>query len=117
MATLTVQQSTESGAVLTFASCGAGGDVADNTAGTTFLLIKNANASDRTVTITAQNTSTTKSGFGTLTKEDATYTISQDEQVVIGPFAPYAFNNASNQIAITYDAVTDLTIAAVKLVG
>lgn len=113
MGTLTVQSPGESGADITFAAADAGGDVAANNEHDVVLLVKNDDASGKTVTITAQKTTTDKRGYGSVTKSNAAHTVAAGAIAVIGPFSN-AFNNSSGQIAITYDAVTSLTIAAVK---
>ena len=64
MATLTRQTPGEDGG-LTFGAAASGGDVFAND-GETYFAVTNGGGSSVTVTITAQNTSTTKTGFGTV---------------------------------------------------
>ena len=111
MAELTLYQITEAGSAVTYASATAEGDTVDN-GGSTFLHIKNGNASTRTVTITAQTTSVDSSIYGDLTKANASIVVGAGAESVIGPFKTSSFNNADGEIAITYSAVTDLTIVA-----
>ena len=111
MAELTVQQITESGGAATYVAATADGDVADNN-GNLFLHIKNGGGSEITVTITAQTTSVESGAYGELTKANASVAIAASGEAFIGGFAPAAFNDGDSEIAITYSAVTSVTIAA-----
>lgn len=113
MATLTVQNKTETGAVITFASAAGGGDVADNSSGDTILILNNASGGDLTVTVTPQqNTDATNTSHGILTKAALATVVAAGEIWSIGPFRPNTYNNSSNQIVITYSGVGSLSIAA-----
>ena len=114
MATLAVQDIIEAGLAPTFGSAAAGGDVAAND-GRMFLWVKNGDASSHSVTVTAQATSLNVKGYGTMTKANAVVAVPASGERLIGPFPQSAFNNTSDQIAITYDDVTGMTIAAVRL--
>ncbi len=113
MATLTVQNSAEGGAK-TFAAAASGGDVFAND-GRTILAIHNESGGALTVTVTAQETTTTKSGFGDLTKADAVQSVEATSVDIMGPFPKTAFNNSSNQCAVTYSGVGSLSVAAIKI--
>jgi hypothetical protein len=117
MATLTRQQVSEDGRDLTFASAGVSGDVVTNSDGKTFLLIKNANGSSVTVTVTEQISGTTVEDpiYGTVSKANATVTIVTTGTGIIGPFKKQAFNNADNNIEITYSATASVSIAALYI--
>ena len=111
MAELTIQQITEAGGRVTYTAAAEAGDTADN-GGNTFLHIKNGGGSEVTVTITAQTVSVDSSIYGDLTKANATVTIAGSGEAFIGPFKAPAFNDSNGEIAITYTAVTSVTIAA-----
>lgn len=61
----------------------------------------NGATGEATVTITAQTTSYSKSGEGTLTKSDKVVTLSTGEFDVVGPFAKSPWNDANDNIIIT----------------
>lgn len=88
--------------------------------GATWITIKNGNAASRTVTI--ETNGRTVDG---LTLPDDTVTVAQDEEMQIGPFERDTFNQKSGavetggddkgKVYISFDAVTDLEIAAFRL--
>lgn len=113
MATLTVQSIVEAGLEATYSSCGAGGDTfANDTTNRIFLHVKNGDASSKTVTITPETASKDVAGFGTMTKATISVSIPAGEDRFIGPFPRGAFGNTP---AITYDAVTSMTIGVIKI--
>ena len=114
MAELTLQQITEAGGSVTYSAAAGGGDTADN-GGSTFLNIKNGGEDGITVTITAQTTSVDASIYGDLTKANASIVVAGLGEAFIGPFKISSFNNADGEIAITYSAVTSVTIAALYI--
>jgi hypothetical protein len=115
MATLTVQDSSESGITPTFNSAAGGGDQFANN-GKVFLYLKNTDASPSTVTVTAQQTSYTKDGFGALTKANAEVIVpATTGEKILGPFPMDAFNNSSGNCLITYTSVTALTVAVIRI--
>lgn len=85
--------------------------------GNTFLLFKNSNASARTLTIAANDAD--KAGFGTIITPDTVITLNgsgtNGGETLVGRFPTQRFNNASDQVSYTIDAVTGLTVAVVKL--
>lgn len=112
MATLTVQTIDEDGLDATYSAASAGGDDFPNTpAGRIFLHAKNGDASSHTVTVAALDSSISIDGLGALTKSDASVAIPAGEERFLGPFPYGAFGSSP---AITYDAVTSVTIAAIK---
>ncbi len=115
MAALTIQTIGEAGVQSTYAAATSGGDTARNDNGDVFLHVKNGDASSHTVTVTAQTASATVPGMGTTTKANVAVAVPAGEERMIGPFARLAFNDASNDVAITYDDVTAVTIAALRL--
>ena len=115
MATLTSQAISEAGLTATYAAADAAGDVVAND-GSIFLHVKNGGGSEVTVTITAQVTEVDSGVFGTLTKGNASDSIAATTgESFIGPFPIGTFNNSDEQIAITYSAVTSVTIAVFYL--
>ena len=114
MAELTLQQITEAGGAVTYASEAEAGGTADNT-GSTFLHIKNGSEGDITVTITAEVTTVENTIYGDLTKANASIAVEGSGEAFIGPFKPAAFNDTDSEIAITYSGVTSLTIAALYI--
>lgn len=117
MATLTVQTVTSSGVTPTYVSAAVAGDQVANPDGDTFVHVKNTSTASKVVTVTAQQTSVSNvPGYGTLTKSSVTVTVpATTGDKLIGPFPLLAFNNASGRLAVTYSAVTSLTIAALRL--
>lgn len=114
MATLSVQNLSEVGGALTYAAATSGGDVFPNADDRTFLHVKNGGGSSVNVTITAQTVSATVPGLGVVTKANRVVAVPAGEDRMIGPFPSKAFNNSSNQVAVTYSAVTSVTVAVVR---
>lgn len=117
MAVLSVQSVGFTGLNYTSASADVAGDSFANN-GRTFLLFKNANASSRTLTIAANDT--TRPGFGTIATPDTTVTIpgsgTNGGLCVVGPFPTERFNDpVTGRVNLAYSAVTDLTVSAVEL--
>lgn len=112
MATLAVETITKSGLEPTFNTAASGGDVFLND-GKTFLYIKNGSGA-LTATITAEQTSVTKPGFGTITIGNQTIAVGANEERIAGPFEPAIYNNASGEVALGYDSETNVTVAVVK---
>ncbi len=116
MAALTIQTIAEAGLAPSYASVAAGGDTARNENGDVFLHVKNTNGASRTVTVAAQRTTATPPGMGATAKANVAVVVpATTGDMMIGPFATLAFNDANNDIAITYSADAGVTIAAIKL--
>ncbi|HYH68446.1 MAG TPA: hypothetical protein VD866_27380 [Urbifossiella sp.] len=116
MAVLSVQAAVFGGLNYTSASA----TVADSFAndGKTFLLFTNGNASARALTLAANDAE--KPGYGTIATPDTVVTIpgsgTNGGLCVVGPFPTERFNDpATGRVSYTIDAVTGLTVAAVKL--
>ncbi len=109
---LTVQQIARGGNGLTpsYASADVAGNTVPNNDGRIFLHFKNANAATRTVTI---DIPVLVAGQG-VTDLTATIPINTGDKMV-GPFPPAVFNQADDSLSITYSAVADLTVAAIRL--
>lgn len=113
MATLTVQTVDEDGLDATYSAASAGGDdFANAPSGRVVLHIKNGAASSHTATVAAQDNSLTIPGIGSVTKADASVAVPAGEERFLGPF-PYGAYGSNP--AITYDDVTSVTIAAIKV--
>ncbi len=115
MADLTIQTIGEAGLAPAYAAASAGGDKARNENGDVFLHVKNGGAAAITVTVAAQQTQAVVAGMGKLTKSDVSVSVAAGGEQMIGPFPPLAFNDASNDIAISYSGVGSVTIAALRL--
>lgn len=112
MAELTVQASAVAGTAITFGAAAAGGDSFNNTganAGRVILLVKNGDASGKTVTVNSQVPC--NQGFD----HDQAVTVAAGATEAIGPFAPDRWNDSSGLVQVTYSAVTSVTVAAVRV--
>lgn len=114
MAALAIQVPTESGLSLTLSTASGGGDVFSNT-GNEMLVIRNADATSKTVTVNTQVTSFDSNRFGKSVKENQVITVAAGATAVMGTFARNSFNNASGQVEVTYSAVTSLTVAVIRV--
>ena len=113
MATLSTENITEAGLNATYNAASAGGDdVANRPDERLFLHVKNGDASSHTVTVAALSNSLDLPQYGSVTKADVSVAIPAGEDRFIGPFPPAAFGSS---LTITYDAVTSVTIAAIRL--
>ncbi len=110
MAELTVQTATQAGLDPSYAAASSGGDTVDND-GKTVLHVKNGDSSEHTVTVASQVTSPEP---GTAA-QDVEVAIPAGEERVIGPFQRSGFNDENDEIEISYDGVTDVTIAALSV--
>ena len=104
MATLTVTTPAITGTTLTPVAAAGGGDVFPNDGGKE-LYINNASGSSINLTITPGGTP------GGLTLSPIVIAIPTGTIKLIGYFPPGYFNNASGQVALTYSAVTSVTVA------
>lgn len=116
MATLSVQTATFAGLNHTSASASTSDTFAND--GRTFLIFTNGNASARTLTIAAN--ATTRPGFGSIATPSTVVTLpgsgTNGGLCVVGPFPQERFNDqTTGRVTYTIDAVTGLTVAAVKL--
>tara|TARA_R110002051_G_scaffold194750_1_gene262973 strand:+ start:259 stop:609 length:351 start_codon:yes stop_codon:yes gene_type:complete len=115
MATITLQEVSETGSSPTYTATDVAGDVVDNVRRNTFLHFKNGAELEITVTIVAQTTSVDNQMYGDLTKANATLVLAAATEGFIGPFPTAAYSNDDNQIEITYSSVSSLTVAALYL--
>lgn len=91
-----------------YVACTAGGDAVLNS-GYTFLHVKNAHTSAWVVTV--NSIAPCSQGFD----HDSVVSVPASAERMIGPFDRGRFNDATGKLAITYDGVTALTIAAVEV--
>lgn len=110
MAAITIQQMLPTGLEATYAAANAGGDTFANN-GKTFLHVKNGDGSDKTVTLTSQ---VSDPPAGTAAANIAV-TVTAGEERMIGPISQQGFNNSNGDVAVTYSAVTSVTVAAISL--
>ena len=109
MATLSVATIIRAGIVPAYTSCSAGGDKFTND-GKTFVHLRNTTSNaTRTVTFV---TPKTISGLGVA---DHAVTMSAASERIVGPFPKDTFNSTSGFVAMTYSAVTNLTVQARKI--
>jgi hypothetical protein len=120
MAVLTVQTSAFTGINHTYTAADVAGDSFLNPDDNrTFLLYKNANVTARTLTIAGNATS--KPGFGDISAADMGETVTipgsgtNGGECMVGPFPAGRFNDTNGRVAVTYSAVTNLSVAVVKL--
>ena len=113
MPELTVEAIAKTGLEPTLVSADVSGDFFNND-GQTFLFVENG-ATDVVVTVTAQNTSASKPGFGDLTFTDNVTTVTASTQEFIGPFEPSIFNDGNGDVQVTYDDISNVTLGAIRL--
>lgn len=113
MATLATQSVKRSGLAPAYAAAAAGGDKFTPTSGT-FLHVKNSDAAAHTVTV-----ATPKQVIPDIETGDLAVSVPAGGERLIGPFPASHFGNPADTglAAITYDAVTGVTIAAIQVVG
>ena len=111
MATLAVQQIVDSGLEPSYSAAEAGGDdFVNDGSERQFIHVKDA-GDGCVVTVTPSTASTTKPGFGTVTRANIAVTIGAGEDRMIGPFPLTAFGDP----AITYDSETSVSLAVVRM--
>lgn len=91
-----------------YVACTEGGDAVLNS-GKTFLHVKNGHSGAWVVTV--NSVQPCSQGFD----HDVAVSVPASEERMIGPFARDRFNDANQKLAITYDGVTALTIAAIEV--
>lgn len=107
MATLDVQDAQVQGATLTFASASGGGD-AVSARGGVFLLVRNADASPKTVTLVRPGTE-----FG-VAVPDVPFAVAAGTTALLGPIPSDFTDPDTGLVGITYSAVTSVTVAAFR---
>lgn len=112
MAELTVEEMDLNGLSATYNSAASDGDSFLND-GRTFLHVKNGDSVSHTITIAVQNTISI--GGVTLSISDPTVTVAAGEDQFIGPLDRDWFNDDNKMVQISYDAVTSVTVAVIKV--
>lgn len=115
MATLTVKNLGTVGDLdidTTLTAAASGGDQFTYTPRTA-LIVKNGSGGSITVTVTAQQTSTTKSGYGDVTKANFTATIAAGDYF-ISPFFEQALKDTNGFVQVTYSSHTSVEVGAFK---
>jgi hypothetical protein len=109
MATLSVETIVDSGLAATYNAAAAGGDTFVNDGSERqFIHVKNANgAATRTVTVAPSTATTTKPGFGTVTRGNISVIVPISGERFIGPFPELAFGDPD----IQYSSEADVTVA------
>ena len=113
MANLAIQEILKSGLEPSYAAAAAGGDEFAND-DRTFFIIKNGDASQHTVTFTVVRASFDIPGLGEVSFTNLAVAVpASEERVIKVPAGPY--NNVNGRAAASYDAVTSVTVAAVRM--
>lgn len=113
MATLTVEDITESGVDATYnAAAAAGDDFANDSSSRIFAHVKNGAGTSVTITCTPEETSKSVPGFGTMTKSGISVAIPAGEDRFIGPFPITAYGSTP---LIEYSSETSVTVAILKV--
>jgi hypothetical protein len=107
MALLTPQTAAVTGTVLTMAAANGGGDTIVG-GSTVYLLVRNGDASSKTVTIVRPGTT-----YGTA-DPDIAVVVTAGNIAIIGPIPAEFADPSDGQVDISYSAVTSVTVAAVR---
>lgn len=110
MATLTVQEISRTGITPTYTGADVAGDEFLNDGRLTFVQFKNTNDATRTVTFVTQQT------VDGLAVADRAVTIpATSGDKMVGPFPILVYNDTDQLVQMTYNAVTNLSVAVFKL--
>lgn len=107
MSDLAYQSAAVTGTALNFTAAAGGGDTVPVSA-RGLLLVKNGDASAKTVTVVVPGTKFSQA------LPDVPVVVAAGATAAIGPF-PADLDNGSGLVNITYSAVTSVTVAAVQL--
>lgn len=105
---LTVTDISRSGIVPTLVAANADGHLLPNT-GCEFVMITNGDAAPHTI-----SAAITKPVDGVMPAAKQ-ITVAAGATKLFGPFKPEEYNNGAAQVALSFDAVTSLTIQALRL--
>jgi hypothetical protein len=109
MAALSTQNVNRTGITLSFASCAGGGDTF--TPGSqTMLYVKNGGGTSQTVTVAASQIL-----MGDIAIPNLTMAVSGSSEKTFGPFPASVYASSTGTTAISYTAVTSLTIAVISM--
>lgn len=110
MAELTVQEMDRNGLTPSYDSADAGGDTF-TWARYAFLHVKNDDDASHDVTIAEQHDSA-PAGYE---EADLVVSVPAGEERMIGPLDRQAYQNDDGDVEVSYDDVTSVTVAAIKL--
>lgn len=108
MANLTVETFLVAGINPTFVAASAGGDTFVNN-GTTYLFVKNSGGSP--IDVTVDSVAQCNYGFD----HNLTVSVAAGTTQKIGPLSPNRFNDITSKVAVSYSAVTSVTVATLSL--
>ena len=108
MATLSIETIDRDGLAPSLVAAAVGGDKFANT-GEQFLYIDNADVGAAIVTIVTPQT------VDTLAVTDRAVSVPAGTFKLIGPFPPSTYNDGSDDVSLTYDQVTSLTVGILRL--
>lgn len=112
MATLSVQDVDLDGLNShTWDSADVGGDIFDNASGKVLLHVRHVGGSTDPHVVTVDSQRACDQGYD----HDVTIDIDFGEDVLAGPFNKLRFNTTAGNVSVSYDDVTDLEVAALKL--
>ncbi len=109
MAILTVTEFNPTGVAAAPVAAAGGGDSFPND-GKTYFEITNGDASSKTITFAV-----TETVDGDLNVPDRTVTVLAGARTRVGPFRPSRYNDANERVAVSYSAVTSVTVEAFKV--
>ena len=107
MATLAVSTVSRTGVDIAGVAAGAGGDEFAND-GYTFFKVTNGSGGSINVTVDCVAT------VDGLAVTDRVVAVAAGASKMIGPFSPSQYNNGNGRVAVTYSAVTTVTVIALK---
>ncbi len=116
MATLTVQNLSQSGLTPSLSAAASGGDdfvAADDQRH--FVEVDNADSSSHTATIAAQRSTAQQAGVGEKAVADISVAVAAGARALIGPITSAYIRSNDGKVEITYDAVTSVTVGAFKV--
>lgn len=108
MPQLTVQQIDRDGVTPTLVAADVGGDKFTNT-GSEFIFVRNGSGAPIIVTLDIRTT------VDAQVVTDRAVSVPAGGDKLIGPIPPTVYNDASNDVDLTYSAVGSLTIGVLKL--
>lgn len=113
MATLTIQNISEGGLDATYSAASALGDTFQNdSAGRSFIHVKNDSAALMTVTVAPETATKDVPGFGEMNKATISVEIAASGDQFIGPFPIAAFGANPD---VQYSDETSVTLAALRV--
>jgi hypothetical protein len=111
MATLSVQIPSQAGSQVTFQAAAGGGDEFPNS-GYVRLVIKNDDASSKTVTVVGGG----RDNYGLQgTFLNQTIVVPAGQMHIAGPFVKNRYDDVDGFVQLTYSAVTSLSVAAIAV--